>query len=340
MARRLGRTPLSLKQCYVVAIVALVVASFSVYFFSFDSKVHVLACTGNYYLTDKQIYNLAQVNLDSRMITTPNTLLEKRVASMPLIESVQVKKKNNRMVFSVKEKVVIGYYVEDNQNYVLTIDNESIPIDSQYLKTIIHFPLLNGFTVAQRKQICEQFKKYKKNLNRSVIEKIAEMVPYETSFDQNMIKITMQDGNAVYTSLSSLVMMSQYEAMLTQLQGKSVCLLLDVDNVAIEKIDCSDIETSAKEKKKEKSNKKEETQENSLNLEDYVQDEMNDLNSEETTIEDDSQFTTDQELEDDQWMLDESTGLQYNIYSGIYRDPYSGIQYIYNEETQMFDPIE
>ena len=37
------------------------------------------------------------------------------------------------------------------------------------------------------------------------------------------------------------------------------------------------------------------------------------------------------------WTYDESTGLYYNIYSGLYVDPSSGIQYVWNEMTQTFD---
>ena len=80
---------------------------------------------------------------------------------MPLVDSVDVQKANGRLKFDVKEKDVIGYYVKGDKNYMLTIDNESIPLDQDYLKLIIHFPLLNGFTAKQRKDICVQFKKHR-----------------------------------------------------------------------------------------------------------------------------------------------------------------------------------
>lgn len=211
---------LSLKSAIVLCAVVMVLTTCTVYVFSFDSKAHVLVCTGNYYLSDSQIYDLAKASRDSHYRLIPGFVYENRVKQMPLVDSVDVQKANGRLKFDVKEKDVIGYYVKGDKNYMLTIDNESIPLDQEYLKLIIHFPLLNGFTAKQRKDICVQFKKHKKVLNRSIIEKIAEMVPYKTSYDKNMIKMTMQDGNVVYTSLSSLVMMAKYQAMLTQLQGK------------------------------------------------------------------------------------------------------------------------
>ena len=305
---------LSLKTCLIIVSILLALSSFTVYYFSFDAKAHVLVCSGNYYLTDSQVYDLAKVSMNSRIYLTPNLVYEKRIEKMSLVKDAKVSKCNGRLKIQVQEKNVIGYYVKNNQNYMLTTDNESIPLEEKYLKLIIHFPLLNGFTAKQRKEICAQFKKNQKVLSRSVIEKIAEMVPYKTSYDKNMIKMTMQDGNVVYTSLSSLVMMAKYQAMLTQLKGENVCLFLDASNSAIEKIDCSNISNSKKKKKKKKEEKKEETSEES---------------SSETN-------TSDEEG----WTLDEQTGLEYNTLTGYYRDPTTLEEYVWNEQTQTFDALD
>lgn len=304
---------LSLKSAIVLCAVVMVLTTCTVYVFSFDSKAHVLVCTGNYYLSDSQIYDLAKASRDSHYRLIPGFVYENRVKQMPLVDSVDVQKANGRLKFDVKEKDVIGYYVKGDKNYMLTIDNESIPLDQKYLKLIIHFPLLNGFTAKQRKDICVQFKKHKKVLNRSIIEKIAEMVPYKTSYDKNMIKMTMQDGNVVYTSLSSLVMMAKYQAMLTQLQGENVCLLLDANNSAIEKIDCGDLKVT---KKKKKTTKKKADEEKPA-----------------------TESQDNQNQSEDGWTMDEETGLEYNAMTGLYRDPTTKEEYIWNEQTQTFDAV-
>lgn len=88
--------------------------------------------------------------------------------------------------------------------------------------------MLSNFNAKQRKQLCEQFQKHRKVLTRELIEKFAEIVPYKTSYDKNMFKITMQDGNIVYTNLKSIKMLSKYQSVLTKLKGQSVCLVLDL----------------------------------------------------------------------------------------------------------------
>ena len=130
----------SIRTCIILSSIVFVLASLVVYYFSFDSRTHVLSSSGNYY-TDKQIYQIADVSTDTRLWLTPGFLIENRLESNPLIADAMVHKSQNKISFEIEEKVVIGYYVQDNKNYLLTIDNESIELDTKYLKTIVHFPL-------------------------------------------------------------------------------------------------------------------------------------------------------------------------------------------------------
>lgn len=322
--------PMTLRSSAIVSAILLILSSFLVYYFSFDSQAHVLSCTGNYYLTDSQVYDLAQVDTNTRLWLVPSRLFSHRIKEMPLVDSVKIHKKQGKLQFEVKEKTVIGYYVKDNQNYMVTMDNEAIPIEEEYLKMIIHFPLLNGFSDDQIASICSEFKKHEKDLNRNVIEKIAEMVPYQTSFDDNMIKMTMQDGNVVYTNISSLIMMSKYQAMLTELHGNYVCLLLDASNSAIEKVNCDDLNSTTKDKEEEQKEKKTKKKKTDQSEEDTEPKETQEQQPTEQTEQE-------PEVDAEGWTYDESTGLYYNIYSGLYVDPSSGIQYVWNEMTQTFD---
>lgn len=322
---------MSLKGCIFCTVIVLSLTSFGVYYFSFDSQAHVLACTGNYYLTNHQIYNLAGMSHQSRMWLVPSTIYENRISHMPLIESVQVTKTSNgRLITHVKEKVVVGYYTKKNKKYFLTIDNESIPIDKEYENIIVHFPLLNGFTAKQRKQIVSIFKKNKKVLTRAIIEKIAEMVPYKTSFDKNMIKMIMQDGNVVYTSISSMVMMAKYQAMLTRLQGENVCLLLDQSNSAIEKINCDELNGKKKNSSTKKTTKKTKTD----TTQDTQTTDQTQSDQTENTQTSQNTYTTDttQTTED-------SSGLQYDQSSGYYIDPSTGTYYVWDDASQSLQPL-
>ena len=152
----------------------MMVASIFVYYFSTDSHVKVLSCKNNYYLSDSEVYDLANVSTKTRIYLMPSIILEKRVEKMPFVQSCDVSKKNRKLTFNVQEKLMVGYYVKDNKNYALCQDGSSIEIDEQYLNIIVHFPLLSNFNAKQRKQLCEQFQKHRKVLTRELIEKFAD----------------------------------------------------------------------------------------------------------------------------------------------------------------------
>ena len=305
----------------------MMVASVFVYYFSTDSHVKVLSCKNNYYLSDSEVYDLANVSTKTRLYLVPSILLEKRVEKMPFVQSCKVSKKNRKLTFDVQEKLIVGYYVKDDKNFALLQDGTSIEIEEQYLNMIVHFPLLSDFNAKQRKQLCEQFQKHSKILTRDLIEKFAEIVPYKTSYDKNMFKITMQDGNIVYTNLKSIKMLSKYQSVLTKLKGQSVCLVLDSTHSTIEKVNCEDLNSKKKEEEQKKTSEKTETE-----------------TSQEIENQEEEQQPDDEETENEaEWVYDENTGVYYHEAIGMYYDPNTdeyydenGTYYYWDEDSQSF----
>lgn len=303
----------------------MMVASVFVYYFSTDSHVKVLSCKNNYYLSDNEVYDLANVSTKTRLYFVPSILYEKRVEKMPFVQSCKVSKKTRKLTFDVQEKLIVGYYVNGDKNFALFQDGTSIEIEEQYLNMIVHFPLLSDFNAKQRKQLCEQFQKHSKILTRDLIEKFAEIVPYKTSYDKNMFKITMQDGNIVYTNLNSIKMLSKYQSVLTKLKGQSVCLVLDSTHSTIEKVNCEDLNSKKKEEEQKKTSEKAETE-----------------TSQET--ENQEQQPDNEETENEaEWVYDENTGVYYHEAIGMYYDPNTdeyydenGTYYYWDEESQSF----
>lgn len=320
-----------LKACYVLSAIIFLLSSFLVYFFSDDSKVKVITCTGNYYYSDQEILKTAHVNAQTRLWLTPMFMVSDEVKTLPLVDTVQIHRSGGKLEIEVKEKTVIGYYVKDDSNYVLTTEGESIKIDEEDLMQIVHFPLLSGFDSKQLKNVAKQFKKYKKELSRDVIEKMAEIIPYESSYDANMLQITMQDGNKVCTTLESLYMITNYSSMLNQLEGKNVCLVLDKDNSAIEKINCDQLSGN---KPKEET---EETEEEKKEQEDTTQE---DTTETETPQENQQETETGNYIDRaSDWQTDPNYGLQYSASLNLYYDPGTGIYYQWNDTTLSFDVV-
>lgn len=238
----------SIRWYYGASAVLILLSGFLVYYFSPDSRVQVLAAEGNYLFSDTQIYQMAGVNTSTRIWLTPGFWLSHKVESNPLVVSCKTVKSGHKITFEVSEKTIIGYYIQDGKDYMLSVDGESVEIDPAYLRSILHFPLLSDFTSDQLKQIAQAFHDNPEYLDRDVTAQIAEIIPYKSSYDDNMLRITMQDGNVVFSSMDDLVMMTHYEDMLQQLRGQSVCLLLDKENSAINKVACDYLNMSQEER--------------------------------------------------------------------------------------------
>lgn len=325
-----------IRSIYVLSLLVFVLSSFLVYFFSSDSKVQAIQVDGNYYYSDQEILSAAHVTVNTRLWLTPAFQIKNKVEELPLIRDVDIERKDNSLKIKVKEQNVIGYYVEKNQNYVLTRSGKSINIDSENLESILHFPLLSGFNEKQRKQIAKEFEKDKDVLDKEVIEKIAEIIPYESTYDSNMLQITMQDGNKIFTSLDSLSMLANYADMLNQLEGKNVCLMLDSANSAIEKINCDALK---KEKEDPEDTEKQETQENQAEEETTPSQTPAQEPEQDPSAEESQNQTPDYYSAASDWVQDQTFGLEYSATLDLYYDPGSGTYYSWNDSTLSFDVV-
>ena len=192
-----------------------------------------------------------------------------------LIEDARVEKTlNGDIRIEVTEKQIIGYLVEENAYVLLCGNGERIELQEDEIGSIVNYPLLNGFSDEQLDSIAKAFDEVSDKVSADLIERISEILPYETSFNQNMMKIVMRDGNTLYGSYDSVGLLQIYQAALEQLEGRNVCFYMDGENQAMSKISCSEFENDGSEKKDEKdtsekssADEKEQTQESGQNEE-------------------------------------------------------------------------
>lgn len=325
----------------------------TVYYLSDDSKIQALACSGNYYLSNQEIYNLAGITKDSRMGFDPTIFMEKNLLNNPYIQTADVSLQGKTIQIDVQEKTIVGYYQEDNQNWFLFSDGSNLLVeDESSLKKSIYVPYLSRFDEKQRKALAKVIHDNPQYLNREILEKVSEMIHWEESYDSNMIKLVMQDGNSVFTTLDSLVMLSQYQKILPALQGQDSCLLLDAENSTINKVACDYMYMSsaqkdlARRKTPEQSENKEEKKESETeNSESQTSTENEEKKKEETTTpEEVPEFDENgkrlRRVEVDDWIPSEYDWFEYSPSTGVYKNKYGTQQYVWNEEHLWFDELQ
>lgn len=227
---------------FLIAMIALI------YFTSDFSKVKSIDVEGNFYYTKEDILEKANLGYDSRYILIPGFYKEWKLEKDELIEEATLEKEmDGRIHIEIKEKLMIGYMVANDQNYIIMSDGSMHELDSKHLNTIVNLPLIDGFSEEDLPKLAKAFESSSGTINEQVIRMISEIHPYATSYDPNMIKLVMQDGNKIYTSYESLILLNTYKRTLKELKSTHVCMFMDYATNAIATQSCDEFEKPATE---------------------------------------------------------------------------------------------
>lgn len=212
--------------------VALVV----LYFLSDSSHVKTLTVYDNYLYRDEEILKKAKLNYDSSFLLSNRFWIAYQLEKDPLIMNAKVSKDfKGGIHVTVEEKKVIGYMSE--QRNQLIIDQEGIiEIDGLSDSIYENIARISGFNQEQMKQLKDSFNV----VDKEIITMISEIIPYQTSYNDDMVQLVMRDGNRISTTYRGIALVNHYKKILPQLEGTHVCLYADeyTESIFKETIDC------------------------------------------------------------------------------------------------------
>lgn len=212
----------------------------ALYFYSDLSKVKSLEVKGNRFYSKEMVLKKANLSYDTRYIVMPKFYIEWTLEKDSFIQEASVTKgMDGAIKVTIIEKTIVGYFIENGKNYVLVSDGSQIEIKSEELDRIVNYPLIDGFSKAERKKLATSFNKSKNEVKSEIISMISEMQPYETSYDKHMVKIVMQDGNTIFTSYDSMSLLNDYLGTLKKLNKSNVCLWPDVATHSMHNESCN-----------------------------------------------------------------------------------------------------
>lgn len=190
------------------------------YLISDISKVKSITVVNNVVYSDEEILEKAKIDYKSSYLLTlrfwTNYMLEKD----PLIKNASLSKNlQGGFTITIEEEKIIGY-VADSPNNVLIQGKGMVKVDNLNIQNISR---LSGFNDQQLKMLDEAFSKVKVEL----LPMISEIIPHSESYNENMVKIIMNDGNRITSSYEGIYLINNYKKILPQLQGTHVCLFMD-----------------------------------------------------------------------------------------------------------------
>lgn len=210
---------------FIVGIITAFIVTSVLYFMLPESEVFKVVVNGNGYLSDSYYIGLSGIDEGDRFVLVNLSGVKDRISSSSIVESVDVRRENYNLIeINVREKSIIGYTYESEPMLLLS-DGTSIRLENDYLSIIANVPLIEGFDEEGLKLVSVGFKK----LDKKMIGEISEIHRYPFSYDENMLEVIMRDGNYLYLSYYSLLMLNDYYTIVSGINAdnENVCIYLD-----------------------------------------------------------------------------------------------------------------
>ena len=199
-----------------------------IYFISPYSNIYHISVFDNIYYSDDEIRDIAKIDDKDKYLLVNLSSLSRRLKADPLIENVDIYKKDNNLIeIHVKEKKIIGYIYEEGNAYILLEDDTRIPLTQDNMRFIYDVPLIEGYSKEELLSLEKGFG----DVEVDVIKEISEIHKYPFSYDEKMMEVIMKDGNYIFVSSIGLDLLhlSSYYTAISKLElgGKKACIYLD-----------------------------------------------------------------------------------------------------------------
>ncbi|MBQ9019214.1 MAG: FtsQ-type POTRA domain-containing protein [Bacilli bacterium] len=208
---------------FLIFLLVLTVLSFCVYLL-FQIRVKNLIVTGNNYINDDTILELANVKNYPKFITTSKMKAEKNLLKYDYIKSVKFKKKYP-LTFEIEiEEAKPLFYNMNSNSYVL---NNNKNIKEREVLYTFRVPRLINYVPDKKYKL---FVQYMDKVNDNTISKISDIEYQPNDYDKDRFLLYMDDGNMVYLTLTKFKMINHYNEVLKQLENHKGILYLDNGN--------------------------------------------------------------------------------------------------------------
>jgi len=201
------------------------VSSFGLYsyFTSPLSSIHAVLISGNQIYSDEAILKRSGIAYDDWFFAVNAASLRKLLVEDPLIRDVDVRlTRNNEIVIQVSENKVTAIWMD--QGKVVLADGSLLEMQVDYAKAWLFSPGIYGYEDEGSVAVLIAALN---GLTASSLGNVSEIHRHPTSYDENYVKVIMQDGNRVYTGLSTLDMLEEYPRIVNALNTANSCIFFD-----------------------------------------------------------------------------------------------------------------
>ena len=213
------------KKLIIISIIAVIFLSVLLYLMTDFSRVRAVVINGNNHLSRNEIMEIINIDENSFFLLVFPGTVERRLEENAFIHNATVRRESGRRISVViEEERIMGYRFTSSGAHIVLFNGAIVPLEEEHLHLLPHIPFIVGF---EGPELQERLSRALLALDYDVFQLIAEIHQYQTSFDARMLRIRMQDGNQVFTSLRSIYSVNYYLEVLRALKVSNSCIFVD-----------------------------------------------------------------------------------------------------------------
>lgn len=196
---------------------------FYLYFSGTQALTSSVLISGTKILSDEYVLKLSQSGYNTIFMTQNAALLKKNIMAETLILDAKISLDAKNVVrIQIIEKPIMAIWM-DEASLVLS-DGSLLTMKQEYGKAWLQNPGIYGY---KDTTILRPLVDAMKSITKEGLGNVSEIHLYPTTYDENYVKVIMQDGNRIYTSLKTLDMIEEYPRIVNALKAENACIFFD-----------------------------------------------------------------------------------------------------------------
>ncbi len=217
------------------------IACFTLYYMSDLARIRSIKITNNEFVSENYIKSILNFDINDSLITLFPKFKEIKLKENKLFDDVKISVvENNCVVVSIKENRIVGHFIKDNKTSFILGDGTIIDFQAKYIDNLALIPLFVDIDLEKIKIIAVEFNK----LSYDTITRISEVHNLAFTYDDNMVKLVMDEGFYICSSLQGLPYVDNYADIIAyEDKVENKCILIIEEYSKAVRIDCSEIES-------------------------------------------------------------------------------------------------
>jgi len=225
----------------LVSLFIVLTGCFTMYYMSDLARIRSIKIINTEFISENYIKSILDFEVNDSLITLFPSLKEKKLKENKLFKDVKIQiGDNNCVIVDIKENRIVGHFISNGKTSFILGDGSTIDFKAIYIDNLALIPLFVDIDLDKIKMIAVEFNK----LSFDTLSRISEVHNLSFTYDNNMVKLVMDEGFYVCSSIKGLPYVDNYSEIIAyEDKGDNKCILIIEEYSKAVRINCSEIES-------------------------------------------------------------------------------------------------